>query len=308
MTRVLLTHRDAERLSREVDQLVGEAIEWTAPDRPDARTAEVWFCAGSPPAVPLDLPALRWIQSGWAGIENWLSRPEWRSGVLLTRTVGDFPTRIAEYVFGYLLARELGVAEAFRQMAERTWKRWTPGTLAERSLLVVGYGSIGRQIAGVARALGMKVEGIRRGAGRNPGVEEGVHGPGALDTCLGRADVVVNVLPHTPETESYWSRALFARMREGATFVNVSRGSTVDEEALLEGISRGKPAFAILDVVREEPLPPDHPLRGRDAIWITPHVAGIGTTRPLAAEFAENWRRFREGLPLRHLVDRARCY
>jgi phosphoglycerate dehydrogenase-like enzyme len=82
----------------------------------------------------------------------------------------------------------------------------------------------------------------------------------------------------------------------------------VDETALVEGIARGRPASAILDVVREEPLPPEHPLRANKAVWITPHVAGIGTVRPLAADFAENWRRFREGLPLRHVVDRDRGY
>lgn len=308
MTPVLLTHSDPKALARAIDEALGTPMTWMTADDARARTAEVWFCASQPPSEPLDLPALRWIQSGWAGVETWFSRPEWRDGVHLTRTVGDFPARIAEYVFGYLLARELGVPEALRQMEERSWKRWTPASLAGRGLLVVGYGAIGGQIGTVGRALGMRVEGIRRGAGAAGPADAAIHGPDALDGCLARADVVVNVLPRTAETESFWNRDRFARMRDGATFVNVSRGATVDEAALLEGIARGRPARAILDVFREEPLPPSHPLRGVEPIWITPHVSGIGTARPLAAEFAENWRRFGAGLPLRNSVDRARGY
>jgi phosphoglycerate dehydrogenase-like enzyme len=210
-------------------------------------------------------------------------------------------------VFGHLLATELDVPEALRQMEARVWKRWTSDTLSGKSLLVVGYGAIGRRIGAVARAFGMRVEAIRRHAGASDAAE-GVYGAEHLDDALGRADVVVNLLPLTPETESFWTGARFRRMREGATFVNVSRGATVAENDLLSGLVERKPARAILDVFREEPLPPSNPLRDAPGVWITPHVAGIGTIRPLAEDFAENWRRFRAGEPLLHLVDRVRGY
>jgi glyoxylate/hydroxypyruvate reductase A len=129
-----------------------------------------------------------------------------------------------------------------------------------------------------------------------------------LPELLAWADVVVNLLPLTPETESFWNAERFGRMKPGSTFVNVSRGGTVDETALLRALGRGRPGFAILDVFREEPLPAEHPLRGRDDVWITPHLAGVSTIEPLAVEFAENWRRFRAGEPLQNLVDRARGY
>lgn len=308
MSQALLTHDRPEALAAEIESILGERFPWVSPDHPEALRSDVWFCAHRPPAATLTLPSLVWIQSGWAGVENWLSRPEWRDGVTLTRTVGDFPERIAEYVFGYLLARELGVPEALDQMKGRAWRRWTPGTLAGRALLVVGFGAIGQRIGAVGQALGMAVDGIRREAPALAEAAEGVHGPAQLDSCLVRADVVVNVLPHTPATESFWNQERFARLKAGATFVNVSRGGTVDEAALLEGLSKGRPARAILDVFREEPLPATDPLRSAEAVWITPHVSGIGTLRPLAADFAENWRRFRDALPLRHVVGRARGY
>jgi len=308
MTRVLITDAEPEALAREIAKELGESIPWAWLKGAGDATADVWLCAGLPPDAPLALPALRWIQSGWAGIEAWLGRPEWREDVVLTRTVGDFPRRIAEYVFGYLLAWELGVPEALRQMEAREWKRWTPGALEGRSLLVVGHGAIGAEVGSVGRAFGMHVEGIRRGPVPSGPASTGVYGPDALRDRLTRAEFVINLLPRTPATESFWNRERFALMQAGATFVNVSRGATVDETALLEGIAMGRPARALLDVFREEPLPASHPLRAAKGVWITPHVAGIGTLRPLAEDFAENWRRYRGGLGLRNVVDRERGY
>lgn len=308
MTRVLITHAEPEALAREVEAALGESIPWVGLAGGGDPAADVWFCAGLPPSGTLALPALRWIQSGWAGIEAWIGRPEWRDGVALTRTVGDFPRRIAEYVFGYLLAWELSVPEALRQMEAREWKRWRPGTLAGRSLLVVGYGAIGAAVGSVGRALGMQVEGIRRGPVDPESIAAGIYGPDALRGRLTRGEFVINLLPHTPATERFWNRERFALLREGATFVNVSRGATVDEDALLEGLAKGRPARALLDVFREEPLAASHPLRAARGVWTTPHVAGIGTLGPLAEDFAENWRRYRGGLPLRNVVDRTRGY
>jgi phosphoglycerate dehydrogenase-like enzyme len=184
-------------------------------------------------------------------------------------------------------------------MEERSWKKWTPESLAGKNLLVVGMGAIGVEVAAVARAFEMHVAGVRRGD----------DGPARdLPSLLQWADFVVNLLPLTEETESFWNAERFGAMKQGATFVNVSRGGTVDESALLRGLSKGRPAIALLDVFREEPLPAEHPLRGKENVWITPHVAGVGTPQALARDFAENYRRFRAGEPLQNLVDRERGY
>lgn len=305
---VLITGRDVDALARAVEREAGAAFRWLTPGEPDASSAEIWFCAGQPPEPPRDLPGLRWIHSGWAGVEPWFERPEWRAGVQLTRTVGDFPERIAQHVFGYLLAWELGVPEALRQMAAREWKKWVPGTLQGRTLLIVGYGAIGQAIGRVGTALSMRVRGVRRGPIAPAETEPGVSDASALEGLLPGADVVVNLLPATRATEGFWNRARFRLLPESSIFVNVSRGSTVDEPALLAGLAEGKPAKALLDVFRVEPLPADDPLRTSPTVWITPHIAGIGTVEAMASEFVVNWRRYREGAPLRHLVSRERGY
>jgi len=305
--RVLITSSDPGGIARAVEELTGEPLPWCRLDAPGFEQATIWFCAGAPPEAPLRLPRLRWIQSGWAGVDTWFTRPEWTESVVLTRTIGDFPQRIAQHVLGYLLARTLRVDEALRTMAERSWKRWTPDSIAGKNLLVVGMGAIGAEVASAARALGITVDGVRRGDGEGA-PPRGAASSRDLPDLLARADFVVNLLPLTAETESFWNAKRFGAMKAGSTFLSVSRGGTVDETALLRALGRGRPGFAILDVFREEPLPADHPFRGRDDVWVTPHVAGVGTTQPLARDFAENWRRYRAGEPLQNPVDRARGY
>ena len=306
--RVLITSSDPEGLARAVERLIQEPFPWCRLDAPGFDQATIWFCAGAPPESPLSLPKLRWIQSGWAGVEIWFTRPEWTEGVTLTRTVGDFPQRIAQHVLGYLLARTLGADAAFREMVERSWKRWVPGSIAGKNLLVVGMGAIGTEVAAAARAFRMKVVGITRSGGPGGAHPLEARGVRELPDLLGWADVVVNLLPLTAETESFWNAERFGAMKPGSIFINVSRGRTVEESALLRGLGRKRPGFAILDVFREEPLPPEHPLRGREDVWITPHLAGVSTSEALAPDFAENWRRLRDGEQLRNRVTRARGY
>jgi phosphoglycerate dehydrogenase-like enzyme len=291
-----------------VDRAGGPTLPWIGPDDPRLAEKVVWFASSAPPEAPLRLPALRWIHTGWAGIDHWIGRPEWREDVLLTRTVGDFPERIAEYVLGHLLADALDLPRAVRQQASRRWERWTPGTLAGKTMTIVGFGAIGRAVAEAARGVGMRVRGVRRGpvsaAERAAGIVEGRE----LEALLPESDVVVSLLPATPETDGFWDASRLARLRPGATFVNASRGRCVDEEALLDALERGRPARAILDVFRREPLPPEHPFWDSARIRITPHVAGVGTPEVEGKFFAAQWARWRSGDPLEHVVDRARGY
>ncbi len=196
--RILITSSDPEGLARAVEARTKESFSWCRLDGPGFAQATIWFCAGAPPESPLRLPKLRWIQSGWAGVDHWVDRPEWTDGVELTRTIGDFPRRIAQHVLGYLLARSLRVDTAFREMQERTWKKWTPGSLEGKSLLVAGMGAIGSEVAAAARAFGMEVFGVRRTL-VGP-TDAGISGVNDLPLLLKRADRGRRGAPQGPGT------------------------------------------------------------------------------------------------------------
>jgi len=175
-------------------------------------------------------------------------------------------------------------------------------------MLIAGHGAIGSRLAAGARALGMRVFGIRRGPVADEERERGIEDAGALPRLLPLADVVVNLLPATVETDSFWSAERFALLPDGAIFVNASRGRCVHDEALLAALDRRRPALAILDVFRQEPLPPEHPFWRHPRVWITPHVAGLGDDETEGRAFGENWRRRTSGKPLLYVVDRSRGY
>lgn len=305
---VLATGRKVEDLMRAASEAAGETIPWVGADDARASEATVW-CAGDIPSGPARaMPALRWIHSTWAGVDRWLDRPEWGSTVQLTRTVADLPERISEYVLGYLLADVLGIHQASRQQANSEWKRWSPGTLAGKTMLVVGYGAIGRCLAARARAMDMAILGIRRGPIPESAVEPDVATVDRLPSFLSRAHVVVNLLPANEHTEHFWNAERFALFAEGSTFVNASRGRCVDDAALIAALDRGRPALAILDVFPEEPLPRESAYWRHPHVRVTPHVAGLGGPVTEGRDFGENWRRWRRGEPLLRQVDRARGY
>ncbi len=305
---VLITGRDPAALARAAESASGEPIPWVPSGDPRASETTVWFASGTMPEQPLELPKLRWIQSAWAGVDRWLSRPEWSGNVVLTRTVADFPERISEYVLGQVLALTLDVPRSRRQQTERVWSRWIPGSLRGKGMLIVGYGAIGSRVAAAARSMGMNVFGIRRGPVGDEERSRQIESADALSRFLPLSDVVVNLLPATPETESFWSAERFALFPEGAIFVNASRGRCVDDAALLAALDRKRPARAILDVFREEPLPAEHPYWKHPSVWVTPHVAGLGDDETEGRAFGENWKRRREGKPLLHIVERDRGY
>src|SRR5438105_3551785 len=191
---------------------------------------------------------------------------------------------------------------------------------------VIGYGSIGRELARMATtSLGMRVLACKREPSRRaddgyrlPGTgdPEGTlpqawFAPARLHDLLARSDVVVMSAPLTPETRAMIGAAELAAMKPSAFFVNVGRGATVDEAALASALKAGRLAGAAVDVFAEEPPPPGHPLYGAlDTVIVSPHVSGfLPSYDDRCTElFAENLKRFLAGAPLLNLVDRARGY
>lgn len=218
--------------------------------------------------------SLRWVQSISAGVDQYpLSRLEAR-GVRLTSARGVHGPAAAEHAFALLLSLTRAVGVSMRDAEHRRWRPRMGVELGGSTMGILGLGSIGEEIASRAVAWGMTVIGTKANPDTYTGVASEVFGPEGTVEVFRRSDAVVSVLPDTPETQGVVNEAAFTAM-EGGWFVNVGRGSAVDEDALVEAIDQGHVLGAGLDVFSTEPLPDDSPLWANPRVVITPHTAGL---------------------------------
>jgi phosphoglycerate dehydrogenase-like enzyme len=252
------------------------------------------------------LPNLRWVQSTYAGVEPLLD-PTLRKDYLLTNARGVFGGLMSEYVFGYLLLHERHMLERYRAQQERRWDRRITGTLRGKTLGLLGVGSIGTVLAGTARHFDMKVRGFTRASESCPDVNAYYHCPRLLEFASD-LDYLVSVLPNTSETVRIVDASLLAQLPAHAVFINVGRGSAVDEPALVRALQSGKLAAAVLDVFDQEPLPSTHPFWHTPNLLMTFHTSAPSIPADLARLFIDNYRRYAAGQPPLHVVDFEKGY
>ena len=254
---------------------------------------------------------LRWVQVGSAGVERYLTIPELAGGkVLLTNGQRLASRVIAEHVMALTRALARGLNRAVTAQNEGAWQRSEIGdsapltTLRGKTMLVVGLGGIGTEVARLANAAGMRVTAIRNSRRSGPPFVASVGLGDDLPAYANEADVVVNCLPMTPDTEDLFDAELFAAMRPSAFFINVGRGGTVDTDALVSALVSGRIAGAGLDVTDPEPLPEDHPLWRAPNLIITPHFAAWSNddSNLRWLLYRENLRRFAAGEELLSVV------
>jgi D-2-hydroxyacid dehydrogenase (NADP+) len=260
---------------------------------------------------------LKWIHSTAAGVAQ-LMYPELRdSGILVTNPSGIFSVPMAEHTMGLLLALARNFLDSVRQQDRFVWSQqelWDkPQHLTELNgqvLLIVGYGSIGREVAKRAKAFAMRVWGVTRsGEGQRTHAERIV--PAAkLQEVLPEADYVLIAAPETLETKHLIGAAQIARMKQGAKLINVGRGSLLDEAVLIRALESGALGGAALDVAETEPLPAESPLWKAPNLMITPHTSAVSDRlwvreTKLFMELLERWF---DGREMFNLVDFARGY
>lgn len=260
---------------------------------------------------------LRWIHSPAAGVGNLLFPEMVSSPVELTNNRGNSSATIVEHVIAVTLALLRGLPLAWQRQTERVWAQDEINagppmrTLRESRVLVVGLGSIGAGVARLAHAFGAHVVGVRRRTGQPaPAGVEAVVAPDRLAVELPLADVVVVAAPDTSETLRLLGATELALMKDDAVLVNVSRGSLIDEAALVRTLETGRLRGAALDVFEHEPLATDSPLWARHDVLVTPHVAGFHKAHweIVVATFSENLRRFTAGEPFVNRVDKKAGY
>jgi phosphoglycerate dehydrogenase-like enzyme len=267
---------------------------------------------GSVPASVLDhivsrAPRLRWIHSAAAGVDR-VATPAVRDrGLLVTNARGVFSRPIAEYVVMMSLAIARRLPQLLELQRERTWQPLRGRELAELTIGIIGYGSIGVELARLLRPFGCRIIATRRHPDRGPGDVPHVelHGLDHLDDVLRASDIVVVAAPLTEETAGLIGADQLALMREDAWLINIARGRLIDELALRRALTSGWIGGAVLDVFSEEPLPPDSPLYDSPHLLMTPHTswASDRVAERTVELFTENLQAFRAGQPLRNLVD-----
>ncbi|WP_198401384.1 D-2-hydroxyacid dehydrogenase [Acidipropionibacterium acidipropionici] len=259
-------------------------------------------------------PGLRWVQGMAAGAGATVAEAGLTSEdlhrVVFTTSSGVHADNLAEFaVFGALA----GLKDLSRLAADKasgTWpERWPMRQLYDATVLVLGLGEIGRACAARFSAMGAYVIGCNRTVRRVPWVEQ-VYLVDDLAEAASRADIIVVALPATAATEKLVSADILARLRPGAMVINVGRGSTVDEEAMIAGLRSGALSYAALDVARVEPLPVDSPLWAMDNVLISPHTATLDARedRRIAEHFAANATRLLNGEPMTHVVNTVEFY
>jgi len=307
-----------ERLAQQFPQL--EIVQTNTYDGIDEhlRTAEVIFTISLRPEQFNLARQLKWIQSPTAAVHQFLFPELIHSDVILTNATEVHGPVVAEHVIALIFALAKKIPQAALLQQEHVWgqdEMWSRGVhlreIAGAMLGLIGVGSIGRRVAQMASALGMRVIAVREHIekGSPPGVES-VFAPSELDRLLSQSDYVVVAAPLLPATDKLMNARTLAIMKPTACVINVGRGPQVDELALAEALRTHKIAGAALDVFDREPLPADSPLWSVENLLITPHTAGL--TEKLWHRhydlFSDNLRRYLSHQPLQYVVDKHKGY
>ena len=273
---------------------------------PQLATADIAFGQPEPDTVA-EAKHLKWIHISSSGITRY-DNPSFRGFVtkwkiVVTNSASVFNEACAVHALSFMAAQARQLPRALDSQVANGTKDWhqlrgSCGTLRGETVLILGYGHIGRRLAELLHPFGMKILAYRR----NPRGDEGVPviTEPQLADALAKADHVVNILPDSTETRHFFDAKRLGMLKPRAVFYNIGRGTTTEPNALREALRSGRIGAAWLDVTDPEPLPEDHPLRKEPNCFITPHIAGghAGEAKTLVCHFLQNFDRFLRGEPL----------
>ncbi len=280
-----------------------------APSAAQCAQTDILLAVNTPPGLLARMPKLRWAQALTAGVEAWLAQPDLPPHLTLTSARGTHRESMPENIIAALFY----VAKPFAAIAQdQRHSRWTQRVaepLNGKTLGILGLGAIGQEVARIATALGMRVIGTRRRPEPVPGLIE-VLPPERTAEVLAQSDYVLLLLPATPDTENILNAERLGEMKATAWLLNFGRGHLIVDADLIAAVTAGRIAGAVLDVFRQEPLPPTHPFWTTEGILVLPHIGGPHPQRDqiVARLFVDNLTRFLDGQPLKEVVDRAAGY
>lgn len=222
-------------------------------------------------------PGLKWVQAISAGVDYLAVDEIARRQILLTNGRGVARIQMAEYAIAAMIALARNAPTLFHNQVRKQWVRSVPqGEIYGATVGILGLGAIGDEIAKRAAAMGMRVVGLQRKPQAREGVDV-VYGPEDIAQLFKVSDYIINLLPHTPETEGRIDRRLFEQMKPTACFINIGRGKTVNEADLIDALQQKTFRAMVSDVFENEPLPEQSPLWELDNVIITPHICGASS-------------------------------
>lgn len=287
---------------RGVEEPMGRIAEMSESERATVRVIFGW---GIPQSVVDACPRLEWIQGAGAGVD-WLMPVQLPPSVTVTRIVDQFGPDMGEYALMAALAWVKDWRKMYQMQQQKQWSHYLVGQLRRLTVGVLGAGSIGRHIAEMFRPLVTEVRAMGKSRPDIPGIQGFPHTLWR-DFYTG-LDLLVMVLPHTPDTYHLVGYDQLSLMNPGGYLVNVGRGAVLDETALIAAIRTGQLSGAALDVFETEPLPKESELWDLAGVTVSSHISGPSRREGMAEVFAENLARFRRGAPLLGVVDRERGY
>ena len=237
----------------------------------------------------------------WAGVEDVVGNQTLT--IPLARMVDHGLTQgMIEWVTGHVLRHHLNT-DLHVHGQDGEWRSYVPPLAENRNVTILGLGALGAACGAALAGLGFNVTGWSRSPKEVDGLTC-LSGQDGLDQALSSAEILVLLLPFTPQTENILNARTLSQMPEGAVIINPGRGPLIDDDALLEALDTGRIGHATLDVFRIEPLPTDHPYWAHAKVTVTPHIASETRPDTAAQVIAENIRRGEAGEPFLHLVDR----
>jgi len=304
--------RTAKRLGPDAPGLAGMAPPLDDDYRDALARAEVMFCLDAPLDLPTLAPNLRWIQAVGSGVGQFAASRLDEGDITLTNAAGVGAPSIAEFVVGMIVAAWKDFPALAELQRQKKWESLYGRLIMGSTVGIVGLGAIGAAVAQRIKPFSVEVLAIRRRyePGMSaPNVDE-LFGPDSLHEVLARSDTVVLAAAGTPETENLIGEAELAAMKPGAVFVNVARGTMVDEPALIAALESGHLRAAAIDVARDEPMPPDAALWDAPNLLFSPHSSASQDRYfdMVFDLFVDNLGRYVAGEPLRNVIDQSKGY
>jgi phosphoglycerate dehydrogenase-like enzyme len=305
--------RELDAIGHGVTVKIGKTADALGDSVRDARVLFNW--TGSKPDVGKILkaaPKLEWIHAMYAGLDRSLFPELVESPVPLTNGSGVFSQSLGEFVMLGILYFAKDVSRRIQAKSERKWDVFDNAEISRQTVGIVAHGDIGRAVSRRAKAMGMRVLAQRKNTAARAGDEDvdRVYGANELHAMLPECDYVAVTAPLTDETRGMIGAREFALMKPAAVILNVGRGPVIDEAAMVEALRTKRIRGAALDVFDVEPLPPDNPLWSLENVFMTSHCADHvdGWVESAVVFFLEQFRRWRNGEPLKNVVDKRAGY